>query len=253
MYNCPNCNTPFEPEIKFCTKCGCNLEETFIINPICPVCSTTYPAGSLFCTKDGAKLVTPEKLIPRCVQCGTQYPAETKFCPKDGSPVIPEAFRYSHHRTKGCLPFEKASLKNRFVAYLLDSLICLGLSIPAIIFYSIGIACISKNYYGHSDYSESILFFILAFFLYFVALIYGFIKDGLGEGQSWGKKIMNIKVVKIADNSNCTKIVSALRTLITWLINIVPLVGLIEPILVLTTSDGRRLADKVAGTIVVNV
>lgn len=251
MYNCPNCNTPFEPGIKFCSKCGCNLEETFIINPICPVCSTTYPAGSLFCTKDGANLVSPEKLIPRCIQCGTQYSAETKFCPKDGSPVIPEAFRYSHV-AKSCLPLEKASSKNRFIAYLLDSLICLGLSIPAMIFYGIGIARIYTNKW-HSDYSESIVFFILAFILYFIPLIYGFIKDGLNEGQSWGKKIMNVKVVKITDNSNCTKTESALRTLITLLINIVPLAGLIEPILVLTTSDGRRVADKVAGTIVVNV
>ena len=88
--------------------------------------------------------------------------------------------------------------------------------------------------------------------MYVVAMVYGFIKDGLGNGQSWGKKFMNIRVIKIADSSKCTKGASALRYLITLVINCVPLVGcLIEPIMVLSTKDSRRLADKAAGTMVV--
>ncbi len=257
MYNCPTCNTPFEMGTKFCPKCGCNLEEAFIIDPVCPVCHKTYPAGSTFCTNDGAKLVSPEKLIPKCVICGTQYTSDTKYCPKDGGAIIPEALRYAHshqsHGSNTAVYLEKASMGNRFVASLLDSLICVGLGIPAIIFYAIGMANVTTDYYGSTNYAGAAVFFILAFLLYIIPLIYTFIKDGLGNGQSWGKKAMNIKVVNISDKTNCTKGTSALRALIGWLINLVPFVGwLVEPIMVLATSDGRRLADKVAGTMVVN-
>ena len=257
MYNCPTCNSPFELGTKFCPKCGCNLEESFIINPICPICHKTYPAGSSFCSADGAKLVSPEKLTPKCVICGTQYSSETKFCPKDGGAVIPEALRYAKKgnvNTYTSLYLNKASLGSRFVASLLDGLICAGLSIPAVIFYVIGMANVSHSYYGSTDYSGSVFFFFLAFILYIIPLVYIFIKDGLGEGQSWGKKAMEIKVINVSDNSNCTKGTSALRALISWLINLIPFVGwLIEPIMVIATSDGRRLADKAAGTMVVNI
>ena len=257
MYYCPTCNTPFELGTKFCPKCGCNLEESYIINPVCPICHKTYPAGSSFCSADGAKLVSPEKLTPKCVICGTPYSSETKFCPKDGGAVIPEALRYVQNgkvNTPVTLYPQKASLGNRFVASLLDGLICVGLSIPAIIFYAIGMANVSYNYYGSTDYSGSVFYFFIALILYFLPLVYTFIKDGLGEGQSWGKKAMNIKVINVSDNSNCNKGTSALRALISWLINLVPFIGwLIEPIMVLATSDGRRLADKAAGTMVVNI
>lgn len=255
MFDCPKCNTSFESGTKFCPKCGCNLEESFIINPVCPVCHKSYPAGSTFCTIDGAKLVSPEKLIPKCVICGTQYSADTKFCPKDGGAVIPEALRYttSTHNIKYTGSVEKASLGNRFVASLLDGLVAGALSIPAIIFYCIGLANVTTGYYGDSNYASAAIFFVFAFFLYFIPLIYNFIKDGMGDGQSIGKKAMNIKVINVSDNSSCTKGTSALRALIGGLIGIVPLVGwLIEPIMVIATSDGRRLADKVAGTMVIN-
>ena len=61
MYNCPICNQPFELGTKFCSGCGCNLEETFIENPICPICHRKFPAGSIYCTEDGTKLVSPDK------------------------------------------------------------------------------------------------------------------------------------------------------------------------------------------------
>lgn len=201
--------------------------------------------SSWFCSADGAKLVSPEKLTPKCVICGTLYSSETKFCTKDGGAVIPEAYRYAQNgnvNTSATLYPNKASLGSRFVASLLDDLICVGLSIPAIIFFVIGME------------SGSVFFFFLAFILYFIPLFYTFIKDGLGEGQSWGKKTMDIKVIHVSDNTNCTKRISALRALISVLINLVPFIGwLIEPIMVLATSDGRRLADKAAGTMVVNI
>lgn len=251
MYKCPKCDEPFEIGIKFCTKCGCNIESLFIENPICPICHEQYSAGTIYCIKDGSKLVSPEKLTPKCVICGTQYPEDIKFCPKDGGVVIPEALRYTNHlhKTNGvCL--QKANLGKRFVANLLDSLITIGLCIPTAIFCVIGVLCIP-------DYQDpgaiSVLFFFLAAFAYCIPIIYVFIKDGMGEGQSWGKKAMKIKVVNINDHTNCTKKASALRALVNYALSLIPIIGwLIEPIMVLATSNGRRLADKAAETMVIN-
>lgn len=256
MYNCPKCNEPFDSSTKFCPKCGCNLEESFILNPVCPICHKNYPAGTMYCNADGAKLVSPDKLIPKCVVCGTQYSADTKFCPKDGGAVIPEAFRAASVSPECNFSAEPqmADFGRRLVAYILDGLIVTGLSIPALALYVLGMKHVKHDYfYGETDYSESVVFFILAAVACILPLIYAFIKDGLGKGQSIGKKAMNIKVVNIVDSSNCTKGKSALRYLVWLLLSCVPFVGwLIEPIMVLVTRDGRRLADKAAGTMVVN-
>ena len=250
VYQCPKCGTEFQSGTKFCQKCGCNLENEFIEKPICPKCFKNFPAGTKFCDIDGSKLTSPEKLIPKCVRCGKEYPTGTKFCPDDGGAVIPEALRYGNQifSTTFNGAYSKASLGNRFLASLLDGLIMTGLAIPAIIFYAIGMAQLGS--YGGSD--DAIPFFIIAVFLYFIPLIYSFIKDGLGEGQSWGKKAVGLMVVYLPNNTHCTIGQSCLRRLIGGLLAIIPFIGwLIEPIMVLATEDGRRLADKAANTQVI--
>lgn len=223
---------------------------------ICPKCKTTYPAGSTYCTRDGEKLTTPENLTYYCEKCGTEYSSDTKFCPKDGGAIV-----CGIAGQKKCSPksdtnitFEKASLGSRFVASLLDGLISGVLAIPAIVLYAIGLSNVTYDYeYYTQDYSKAGGYFIAAFMLYLIPLIYTFIKDGLGNGQSWGKKAMGLRIIKVENNSKCTKGASALRALVSTLVSMIPLVGwIIEPIMVLTTSDGRRLADKAAGTMVVN-
>lgn len=143
----------------------------------------------------------------------------------------------------------KADLVNRFFASLVDGLIALGFAIPSIIFYGIGL------YRLYNDIeNDSILFFLIAGLLYLIPLTYSLIKDGLGKGQSWGKKPFEIKVVHLPDNTPCTFGQSFTRNIIMTLVTCIPYVGwLIEPVFVLATKDGRRLGDKAANTQVINV
>lgn len=221
---------------------------------VCPKCMTTYPAGSTFCPRDGEKLTTSNNLAYYCEKCGTKYNSDTKFCPKDGGTVVCRIAGQHYSQQSGTnVSFEKASLGSRFLASLLDGLICGVLAIPAIVLYAIGLSNATHNYDYYEDYGKAGGYFLFAFILYLVPLTYTFIKDGLGNGQSWGKKAMGLRIIKVKDCSKCTKGASALRALVSTLVSMIPLVGwIIEPIMVLTTSDGRRLADKAAGTMVVN-
>ncbi len=274
MYNCPKCQTPFEPGTRFCSGCGLNLENEFLINPVCPKCKNHYPDGTKYCDADGARLTTEDKLIPKCVRCGTEYPEGVRFCPIDGGAVIAEAFQQYQQQSpnitytaSGSMQvYPKASMGSRFVAMLLDGLIGFALAIPAIVCLVIGIVMATSNRYSYDEFGNCyrnpmgtgfIGFIILGVFLMIVPGIYSFIKDGLGRGQSIGKKAMGLMVVHLDDNTPCTKGRSALRQLISTLINIVPYLNIltmwIEPIMVLATEDGRKAADFAAHTQVIEL
>ena len=110
----------------------------------CPKCKTSYPTNTKFCVNDGSKLVRQQNLIPKCVICDTSYFDDIKFCPKHGEeikiiltrkfpqPTYEQVQSYQKFGTNQKYP--KPPSSNRFIAALLDGLISLGLSIPAIIF-----------------------------------------------------------------------------------------------------------------------
>lgn len=256
--NCPKCGKEFQNGTKFCQTCGCNLILEFIENPICPQCRTSYPTNTKFCVNDGSKLVRQQDLIPKCVICNTPYSEDIKFCPSDGGEVkviISRQFSQptylqaqSSHKHYINQKFSKASLSKRFLAALLDGLITIGLAIPAIIFFFIGIN--KFNSYYDKDGAAGLI--VIAFIFYIIPIVYSLIKDGLGQGQSWGKKALNIMVINLDNNTPCDKGKSFFRNFISTLINIIPFIGwLIEPILILSTEDGRKLGDKAANTQVI--
>jgi uncharacterized RDD family membrane protein YckC len=86
------------------------------------------------------------------------------------------------------------------------------------------------------------------------AAAYNFVKDGLRGGQSLGKRAVGLMVVHLPTNRPCSIGQSAIRTLMLFVSNLLPIVGwLIEPILVIATADRRRLGDRAASTQVINL
>ncbi|MFA8435412.1 MAG: RDD family protein [Marinifilaceae bacterium] len=142
---------------------------------------------------------------------------------------------------------QKANLGNRFLAFLIDGFVMLGLMIPAFLVFMIA----SGLRYRLG--LVSIFLYFIAVLLYLLPLLYSLLKDGMKNGQSIGKRILNIKVISLRDNSSCNYGKSAGRNAMMTLLNLIPLVGwIIEPILVLSENHGRRLGDKVADTMVVD-
>jgi uncharacterized RDD family membrane protein YckC len=256
-YKCPKCSIDFIPGTKFCQTCGCNLELEFIEKPTCPKCRTTYPTNTKFCVNDGSKLVRPEDLIPKCVICNTAYSDDFKFCPRDGGeikviltiqssqPIYPNNEHINIQNKK----YPKASIGNRFLASLLDGVILMGLSIPTSIFFMIGIKKTERYY----DKDEASVLFFFGLLFYIIPVFYNFIKDGFGQGQSWGKKALDLMVVNLENNSPCDKGKSFFRNFISFMVVLIPFIGwLIEPIMILATEDGRSLGDKAANTQVID-
>lgn len=288
---CPNCAASYPAGNNFCQQCGCNLEMEYVANPVCPVCRTTYSAAHLFCIHDGARLVKPEDVANRCQVCNTEYPEGIRFCPMDGAPVHAAHSRRSAQTAVpadapttapagvyaqssytppppppppvnpyaapayGPAPvdktYPKASMGRRLVAMLIDRTIALLLCIPALGFMAEGIKMFL--YYHSVDAFTGLPNFGLGLLLLLVPTVFLWIKDGLGDGQSPGKKAMDLMVVQLHDHQPCTKSSSFVRALVSSLVTCIPWVGwLVEPIVAAVAEDGRTIGDRAARTQVIH-
>jgi uncharacterized RDD family membrane protein YckC len=196
------------------------------MNNLCPICKTSYPPDVNFCINDGARLIAADNPIQQ---------------------TEPQVYNPFERKPQVGLPYCKASIGNRFLAFLLDGLIFTALTIPgAVALVGAFIAA-----YG-SDESLAITLCILGVILILIPLAFQMLKDSFGQGQSPGKKALKIMVIDLDTNRPCTKQKSFLRNIIMLLMGLVPFVGsFIEPIMVLATEDGRRLGDRAANTMVI--
>jgi uncharacterized RDD family membrane protein YckC len=98
-------------------------------------------------------------------------------------------------------PFEK-----RILASLLDGLITFGLLLPSLLLLFTGVgASISGSNGG--------ILLMLGVLLFLMPLIYSLVKDGLNDGQSFGKKAVGLMVVYLPTNTPCTIKQSCMRRL----------------------------------------
>lgn len=145
--------------------------------------------------------------------------------------------------------YPKADFGRRVVANLIDSAIS---SIPLIIFYFIVvpllISYMQTSYDPFSGPSPALMLLpsLGAFIAWSLGLLYYMLKDGFGRGQSIGKKMMNLMVVRLEDNRPCTKGSSAFRALIYFILS-----G-IEIVVAIVNENGQRLGDMAAKTQVIN-
>lgn len=91
-------------------------------------------------------------------------------------------------------------------------------------------------------------------------ILYSLFRDGLGRGQSWGKGLCGLAVIRVEDRRPCSLGASAMRNLLglagVGATAIMPYCGfalaLIEPVAILASPKGQRLGDRWAHTQVVD-
>jgi len=143
------------------------------------------------------------------------------------------------------IDYEAAGLGNRILAALIDGLVQLAyIFVFAMAFiFLVGLANVNDEAFG--------LMIGLGSILYLPVLFYHLICEVLMDGQSFGKKALQIKVVKI-DGSNPSLGSYFLR----WILRLIDFtlsyyaVGII---LILITKNSQRLGDLAANTTVVKL
>jgi uncharacterized RDD family membrane protein YckC len=124
---------------------------------------------------------------------------------------------------------ERASLKQRFLALIIDYLVL------AFIFLAVILAVAGTIFITDVEKVKIIVIVLSVLF---------YLKDS--TGQSPGKKLLGIKIIRKTDSKKPNIILPLIRNLFLSL-------GIIEVIVVLSDANHERLGDKVTKTIVVRV
>ena len=204
----------------------------------CPRCGSQNPGEAIFCNQCGDRLkASQQPLAEQPVEAAATAPQ----APHETSSAYPPQPPETYQRQPGYVPvmvmdYPKAGLGSRFLSYLVDSLVTGLPFIP-------GALLMSSR---HTD----VLGGVLLFLAFGWGLYYGFCKDGMCGGQSYGKKLNGLMVVDLTTNLPCKKGGSILRAL-SWCIPYVG--GLIEIVMILASDKGRRLGDRFGGTQVIEV
>lgn len=153
----------------------------------------------------------------------------------------------SIHTTQNVnINFTAASVGERIVAYLIDWVIKIAycLVVYGIFFYWLGI---NRSFDTMDQWS--IMATILVF--YFPVMIYSITLESIFEGQTIGKKLRKIKVVKIDGYQ-----ASFGDYLIRWffrMIDISILNGIVALVAIISSAKNQRLGDMTAGTAVITL
>ena len=137
------------------------------------------------------------------------------------------------------LDFEYASLGDRIVATLIDALV-IGAYTIAIIFIASILQAVGAGNFG----------VFLVILMIVPILFYNLLFEIFGEGQTIGKKVRKIKVVKIDGSS--PRISSYLLRWILRPIDISSFYGAVAMICISSSKRSQRLGDMAAGTTVIN-
>ena len=142
--------------------------------------------------------------------------------------------------------FNAAAIGDRILAYLIDLSIKIAyvIVIGTVFFYWLQLANIFKNMDQWSVAAVLIVF-------YFPVMVYSITLESIMEGQTFGKKIMKIKVVKIDGYQ-----ASFGDYLIRWFFRIIDisiLNGIIAIVAIVTSDKSQRLGDMTAGTAVITI
>jgi uncharacterized RDD family membrane protein YckC len=145
------------------------------------------------------------------------------------------------------LALEPAGLGSRFVAYVVDALVWIGLLIGLAILAVLAAALLGLTPSG--EWTSNLLLGLLGVVVYLILLGYDIVFELRWNGQTPGKRFAGIRVLReggapIDFRSSC------LRNLLRP-VDSLPLAYLLGALLVLVTSRRQRLGDMAAGTIVI--
>lgn len=137
--------------------------------------------------------------------------------------------------------YELATLRERVIAFLLDSLVIWG---------SVTIATLLLSAMGWlGNYTLLLLFMIV--FVIPVVFFYTLCMEVFNNGQSLGKKIVRLKVIKL--NGYETSLTDYMLRAVFRALDIYFSIGSIAALMVSSSERGQRLGDVLANTTVIRL
>lgn len=149
------------------------------------------------------------------------------------------------HTTQNVMiEYDAATLWERLIASLIDGIIVLAM------YLLLSLLVISA---GESDLIDADQGWYLFLGLMPVAgfLLYNFLSEILNNGQSWGKKAMGIKVIRL-DGKEAGLSDSLLRS-VFYIVDGLLTLGILGSILIASTAKKQRLGDMTANTTVIKL
>jgi len=144
------------------------------------------------------------------------------------------------------ISFKTASVGTRIVSELLDMLVKIAY-VVVIIYVFFYLLDIRRLYAGADPWTEGAIMMLFGL----PVMLYSLLQESLMEGQTFGKKIMKIKVIKIDGYQ-----AGFGDYLIRWIFRIVELgigSGVIGMVAILVSNKSQRLGDMAAGTAVISL
>ena len=144
------------------------------------------------------------------------------------------------------IEYQPAGVGDRILAYLIDYIIKVAYGVIIIMLFTYAATGLRSQQTG-SDAVAVVVLIILLLPLMFYSLVLEIIMNG----QTIGKRAMNIKVVKLDGTQP-----SVGAYLLRWLCRIIDvgfLSGVVAIIVIATSTKGQRLGDMAAGTTVITL
>ena len=141
------------------------------------------------------------------------------------------------------IDYELASLQDRFVAMLIDGVIVLA--------FCIGIIFLASSIIGQLFETDNSFLMIISFVPIITFMGYHLVSEIVANGQSWGKKIMHLKVVRLDGEE-----VGLSDYLLRAIFHIVDTLfsgGIIAAIMIASSQRKQRLGDMTANTVVIRL
>lgn len=139
------------------------------------------------------------------------------------------------------IEYELANLRERILAFVIDLLILL-------VFYILFFFLFLRAFNNSNDLFLSVILGLLPVIL---LVAYQFLSELLADGQSWGKKAIGIKVVRL--DGRQAGLSDYLIRAIFLLVDVVFGLGVPAAILIATSAKNQRLGDMTAHTTVVRL
>jgi len=142
------------------------------------------------------------------------------------------------------IEYELATLQERIIAFIIDSLLVGTL-------YLILITALSAILKDALFDSGGALSFVASFLPIGLFIAYQLMSEIIADGQSWGKKAMGIKVVRL-DGQEPSLIDYLLRA-VFLIVDVLLSIGILAALLVSSSNNSQRLGDMTANTTVIRV